>query len=62
MLEYLNDIDTTALLAINGWHSTLQDVFWWAVSAKWASVLMVLALFWVLLHQTDATRCWCWRW
>lgn len=51
MLEYLNDIDTTALLAINGWHSTFQDVFWWAVSAKWASVLMVLALFWVLLHQ-----------
>ena len=51
MLEYLNDIDTTALLAINGWHGTFQDVLWWMVSAKWASVLMALALLWVLLHQ-----------
>lgn len=51
MLEYLNDIDTTALLAINGWHSAFQDVLWWMVSAKWASVLIMLALFWVLMHQ-----------
>lgn len=51
MLEYLNDIDTTALLAINGWNGTFQDFLWWMVSAKWASLLMALALLWVLLHQ-----------
>jgi undecaprenyl-diphosphatase len=51
MLEYLNDIDTTALLAINGWNGTFQDYLWWMISAKWASLLMVLALLWVLLHQ-----------
>ena len=51
MLEYLNDIDTTALLAINGWNGTFQDFLWWMVSAKWASLLMALAMLWVLLHQ-----------
>lgn len=51
MFEYLNDIDSTALLAVNGWNSTFQDAFWWMVSAKWASVLLVLALIWLLLRQ-----------
>lgn len=51
MLDYLNDIDTTLLLAINGWHGTFQDAFWWLVSAKWSSALLVLALVWILLHQ-----------
>lgn len=51
MLDYLNDIDADALLAVNGWHDVFQDSLWWMVSAKWASVLLVLALFWLLLHQ-----------
>ena len=51
MLDYLNDIDTEVLLAINGWHSAFQDAFWWLISAKWASALLVLALAWILLHQ-----------
>ena len=51
MLDYLNDIDTEVLLAINGWHGTFQDAFWWLIIAKWASALLVLALVWVLLHQ-----------
>ncbi|MBR4828709.1 MAG: phosphatase PAP2 family protein [Muribaculaceae bacterium] len=51
MLDYLMDIDTDALLAVNGWHNVFQDAFWWLVSAKWASLLLVLALAWVLLHQ-----------
>ena len=51
MLDYLNDIDTDALLAINGLHDTFQDALWWMVSAKWASLLLVIALVWVLLHQ-----------
>lgn len=51
MLDYLNEIDSTALLAVNGWNSTFQDAFWWMVSAKWASVLLVLALIWLLLRQ-----------
>ena len=51
MLDYLNDIDTDALLAVNGLHDVFQDALWWLVSAKWASALIVLALLWVLLHQ-----------
>lgn len=51
MLDYLNDIDTDALLVINGLHDIFQDALWWLVSAKWASLLLVLALAWVLLHQ-----------
>lgn len=51
MLEYLNDIDTDALLAVNGLHDMFQDAFWWMVSAKWSSALLLLALVWILLHQ-----------
>lgn len=51
MLDYLIDIDTDALLAINGLHDAFQDVFWWLVSAKWSSLLFALAFVWVLLHQ-----------
>lgn len=51
MIDYLNDIDTEALLAINGWHGTFQDALWWMVSAKWASALLLVALIWILLHQ-----------
>ena len=51
MLDYLNDIDTDALLAVNGLHDTFQDALWWMVSAKWSSVLLALALVWILLHQ-----------
>lgn len=51
MIEYLNDIDTDALLAVNGMHDLFQDAFWWMVSAKWSSLLMVLALVWILLRQ-----------
>jgi undecaprenyl-diphosphatase len=51
MLDYLNDIDTEALLAVNGLHDMFQDTFWWMVSAKWSSLLLVLALVWVLMHQ-----------
>lgn len=51
MIEYLDEIDANALLAINGLNDAFQDVFWWLVSAKWASLLLVLALAWVLLHQ-----------
>ena len=51
MLDYLNDIDTDALLAVNGWHDLFQDALWWMVSAKWSSVLFALALVWCLLHQ-----------
>ncbi len=51
MLEYLNGIDTDALLAVNGLHDMFQDAFWWMVSAKWSSALLLLALVWILLHQ-----------
>lgn len=51
MIEYLNGIDVDALLAVNGLHDMFQDAFWWMVTAKWSSLLLVLALAWILLHQ-----------
>ena len=51
MIDYLMDIDADALLAVNGLHDMFQDAFWWMVSAKWSSALLLLALVWILLHQ-----------
>ncbi len=51
MIEYLNEIDADALLAVNGLHDVFQDAFWWMLTAKWSSLLLVLALLWILLHQ-----------
>lgn len=51
MIDYLTDIDTDVLLAINGLHDMFQDSFWMMVSAKWSSVLLGLGLVWVLLHK-----------
>ena len=51
MLDYLIDIDTEALLAVNGWHDVFQDAFWWMVSSKLSSLLLVLAFIWVLMRQ-----------
>lgn len=51
MIEYLDEIDANALLAINGLNDTFQDAFWWLVTAKWSSVLLLLAVLWILLHQ-----------
>ena len=51
MFDYLNDIDTNVLLAVNGLHDAFQDALWWMVSAKWSSLLIAVALVWVLLHQ-----------
>ena len=51
MIDYLMDIDDDALLAVNGMHDVFQDAFWWLVTAKWSSALLLLALLWILLHQ-----------
>jgi len=51
MLEFLIDIDAQALLAVNGLHDAFQDALWWLVTSKWSSLLLLLALFWVLLRQ-----------
>lgn len=51
MIEYLVDVDKTALLAVNGLYSMFQDAFWWMVSAKWSSLLLVLAFVWILLRK-----------
>ena len=51
MIDYLMDIDAEALLAVNGLHDLFQDAFWWMVSAKWSSLLLVLSSLWVLLHK-----------
>ena len=47
----MNDIDADALLAVNGMHDLFQDAFWWMLTAKWSSLLLVLALAWVLMYQ-----------
>ena len=51
MIEYLDELDANALLAINGLNDAFQDMFWWMGSAKWASALLVLAMLWILLHK-----------
>lgn len=51
MIEYLDELDADALLAINSLNDAFQDMFWWMVSAKWASLLLLLALLWILMHQ-----------
>lgn len=51
MIDYLMDIDAEALLAVNGMYSSFQDAFWWMVSAKWSSALLVLSLLWILIHK-----------
>lgn len=51
MIEYLVDIDKAMLVAVNGSYDLFQDSFWWMVSAKWSSALIVLALLWILLHK-----------
>ena len=51
MLDYLMDMDASALLAVNGLYSPLQDALWWMVSVKWSSLLMLLALAWMLMRQ-----------
>lgn len=51
MIDYLVDVDKTALLAVNGMYSVFQDAFWWMASAKWSSLLLVLALLWILMRQ-----------
>ena len=51
MIDYLVEMDKAALLAVNGWCSGFQDAFWWMVSAKWSSLLLVLSLVWILLRK-----------
>jgi len=51
MIDFLMDIDQSALLAVNGLYDAFQDAFWWMVSAKWSSLLLVVALLWILLRQ-----------
>lgn len=51
MLEYLNELDTNALLALNGLNNSFQDALWFLMSNKLASLLIVLGLIWVLLHK-----------
>lgn len=51
MIDYLTSVDASALLAVNGWHDTFQDALWWMVSAKWSSLLILLAFVGCMLRQ-----------
>ena len=50
-MDFLIEWDRAGLLAVNGMYDAFQDALWWMVSAKWSSLLLLLALLWVLMHQ-----------
>ena len=50
-MDVLIEWDRAGLLAVNGMYDAFQDALWWMVSAKWSSLLLLLALLWVLMHQ-----------
>lgn len=50
-MDFLIEWDRAGLLAVNGMYDAFQDALWWMVSAKWSSLLFLLALLWVLMHQ-----------
>ena len=51
VINWLNDCDTSLLLAVNGLHSGFGDSFMWLVSRKFEWIPMYLALFYVILRN-----------
>lgn len=45
MLTYLQQLDASLLVAINGWHCPYADQLMWLISGKFSSVLILIALF-----------------
>lgn len=51
VLDTLKDIDTQALLALNGQYSDLMDQFWYVYTDKLTWALLYVSLLWVLLKN-----------
>lgn len=51
MFETLEHIDRTILLAINGAHHPVLDVFFWQISEGWVLVPLWIFLIWYLVKQ-----------
>ena len=51
LLQWLNELDSALLLAINGWNSAYFDTFMFAYSGKWVWVPMYVALAYVLFRN-----------
>ena len=52
MIEYLNNLDATVLLWLNGFHNTFFDIFMDLVSNKWVWTPMYFSIFIVCLLHT----------
>lgn len=51
MLTFLNELDTQALLAINGWRSTWADGFMYAFSSKAIWIPMYVSILYVIFRN-----------
>ncbi len=51
VIEQLNNLDTSLLLAINGWHNTFLDTFLWNVSQKYTWIAMYAVMVFLLVWR-----------
>ena len=51
MIDFLQNLDTQWLLAINGWHSSMADAFMYTYSGKWIWVPLYAALLIMLARR-----------
>ncbi|MBR6539550.1 MAG: phosphatase PAP2 family protein, partial [Bacteroides sp.] len=51
MLTFLNEIDTQALLAINGWRSAWADGFMYAFSGKAIWIPMYVSILYIIVRN-----------
>ncbi len=51
MIDLLQQIDASALCAINGAHCTYTDSLMWLISGKFAWIPMIIVLLWVMWRQ-----------
>jgi undecaprenyl-diphosphatase len=51
MIEFLNELDTAALLAINGYHTAFLDSFMMLFSERFTWVAMYAVVIWILFRS-----------
>ena len=59
-MDFLSQLDSSLLLAINGWHSAWADQFMYAYSSKWVWIPMYVSLVYFIfrnLHWRTALGC-----
>jgi len=57
MIDYLESIDRSIVLAINSWHSPVMDEIMWAVSGKviWVPLYVLLIMMYYRMASTKKT-------